>query len=70
MMKEANLLKRIEQLEARIRELEARPTQHNHHHYNTVYGPMQPPLVTWTLPHKAPPWEVTCYSLDSSGHQQ
>ena len=42
-MKEA--LQRIEELERKVRELEARPPQHLHYHYNwqqPTYAPMLP----------------------------
>jgi hypothetical protein len=69
--KEAALLKRIEQLEARIHELETRPAQHVHHHYplaQPYWTPIQP---TYPItPSNPPVWEVTCGSMGSSGHQQ
>jgi hypothetical protein len=47
-------LKRIEELERRVRELETRPTEHHHHHYPQPLWPyyQQPtiPQPTWTVP--------------------
>jgi hypothetical protein len=67
-LKEA--MERIERLEARVRELEARPTQHIHHHYplaQPYWTPIQPtyPVEPWT----PPVYEVIC-GPSSSGHQQ
>ena len=62
-LKEA--LERIEALERRVRELEARaPVEHHHHehHHYAPLAPYQPPLVPFWTP-AAPvvqPYTITC----------
>jgi len=63
-LKEA--LKRIEELEARVKMLEAQPKQEIHYHnYPAVMPPVQPfnPFLTPPTPTPMPwnpPWTVTC----------
>ena len=63
-LKEA--LERIEALERRVRELEARaPVEHHHHehhHYAPLAPPYQPPLVPFWTPAApvVPPYTITC----------
>lgn len=53
-------LKRIEELEKRVRELEARPPVHHYYHYRPYLTLPQPTITQPTQPWG--PWEITCVS--------
>jgi hypothetical protein len=64
----AEALKRIEELERRVRELEARAPVETHHHEHHHYAPLAPyvaPLAPiWMpaapVPPYVPPYTITC----------
>ena len=63
-MKQADLLKRIDELERRVRDLEARPV-----YVPVPYYPLQPTTPIGPLPYRAPweqPWYVTCGSTTTA----
>ena len=59
-MNQKEALKRIEELERRVLELEARPLTQNHYHYHYPQQPAQIP----TYPQQ--PWIVYCGTLQGS----
>ena len=65
-MKQAELLKKIEQLEARVRELEARPV-YVPYYAGQYQQPHQPPSIGpwpyWQGPYSGTPLDPTKYGL-------
>ena len=49
-------LERIEALERRVRELEARPEQHIHYHTHPAQQPYPAPLPQYPYPNPVLPW--------------
>lgn len=64
-MKKAELLARIEALEARVAQLEAAKSQLQVVHYQT---PSIPAFVAplYSPPSYNPPWTITCTGIDSA----
>lgn len=54
--REQELLKMIESLEARVRELESRPSQQIHYHTYSAPSPMPMFPAPYYVPHAPSPW--------------